>query len=142
MPRLTPHPRCRDFFRIRSNPMILEFITVNTKNTSFISQDANKTLKSIRRRSFYKAIDIISEIENITERNSILQILYSVATYSENNHSINLLKLWIDDIYVNRTINTNRFIQKNYENLRYTHNIIIKLGFEYKVPPVKKEPLW
>ena len=142
MPRLRPHPRCRDFFRIHPNPMILEFMTVNAKNTRLVSQDANKTLKSLRRRSFYKAIDIISEIENITERNSILQILYSVATYSENNHSINLLKLWIDDIYVNRTINTNRFIQKNYENLRYTHNIIIKLGFEYKVPPVKKEPLW
>ena len=76
MPRLRPHPRCRDFFRIHPNPMILEFMTVNAKNTRLVSQDANKTLKSLRRRSFYKAIDIVSEIENITERNSILQILY------------------------------------------------------------------
>ena len=142
MPRLRPHPRCRDFFHIHPNPMILEFMTVNAKNTRLVSQDANKTLKSLRRRSFYKAIDIVSEIENITERNSILQILYSVAAYSENNHSINLLKLWIDDIYVKKIINTNQFIHRNYENLRYTHNIIIKLGFEYKVPPLKKEPLW
>jgi len=142
MPRLRPHPRCRDFFRIHPNPMILEFMTVNAKNTRLVSQDANKTLKSLRRRSFYKAIDIVSEIENITERNSILQILYSVAAYSENNHSINLLKLWIDDIYVKKIVNTNQFIHRNYENLRYTHNIIIKLGFEYKVPPLKKEPLW
>lgn len=142
MPRLRPHPRCRDFFRINPNPMILEFMTVNAKNTRLVSQDANKTLKSLRRRSFYKAIDIVSEIENITERNSILQILYSVAAYSENNHSINLLKLWIDDIYVKKIVNTNQFIHRNYENLRYTHNIIIKLGFEYKVPPLKKEPLW
>jgi len=122
--------------------MILEFVTVNAKNTRLVSQDANKTLKSLRRRSFYKAIEIVSEIENIGERNSILQILYSVATYGENNHSINLLKLWIDDIYVKRTINTNRFIHRNYKNLQYTHNIIIKFGFEYKVPPIKKEPLW
>lgn len=142
MPRLRPHPRCRDFFRIHPNPMILEFMTVNAKNTRLVSQDANKTLKSLRRRSFYKAIDIVSEIENITERNSILQILYSVAAYSENNHSINLLKLWIDDIYVKKIVNNNQFIHRNYENLRYTHNIIIKLGFEYKVPPLKKEPLW
>ena len=102
MPKLRPHPRCRDFFRVYTNPMILEFMTVSAKNTHLVSQDANKTLKSLRRRSFYKAIEIVSEIENITERNSILQILYSVATYSENNHSINLLKLWIDDIYVKR----------------------------------------
>ena len=142
MPRLRPHPRCRDFFRIHPNPMILEFMTVNAKNTRLVSQDANKTLKSLRRRSFYKAIDIVSEIENITEKNSILQILYSVAAYSENNHSINLLKLWIDDIYVKKIVNNNQFIHRNYENLRYTHNIIIKLGFEYKVPPLKKEPLW
>ena len=142
MPRLRPHPRCRDFFRIHPNPMILEFMTVNAKNTRLVSQDANKTLKSLRRRSFYKAIEIVSEIENIAERNSILQILYSVATYGENNHSINLLKLWIDDIYVKRTVNTNRFIHRNYKNLQYTHNIIIKFGFEYKVPPIKKEPLW
>ena len=142
MPRRRPHPRCRDFFRVHQGPMILEFVTVNAKNTRLVSQDANKTLKSLRRRSFYKAIEIVSEIENIGERNSILQILYSVATYGENNHSINLLKLWIDDIYVKRTVNTNRFIHRNYKNLQYTHNIIIKFGFEYKVPPIKKEPLW
>ena len=143
MPRLRPHPRCRDFFRVQQqDPMILEFVTVSAKNTHLLSQDANKTLKSLRRRSFYKAIEIVSEIENITERNSILQILYSAATYGENNHSINLLKLWIDDIYVKKTINTNQFIHRNYKNLQYTHNIIIKLGFEYKVPPLKKEPLW
>ena len=142
MPRRRPHPRCRDFFRVHQGPMILEFVTVNAKNTRLVSQDANKTLKSLRRRSFYKAIEIVSEIENIGERNSILQILYSVATYGENNHSINLLKLWIDDIYVKKIVNTNQFIHRNYENLRYTHNIIIKLGFEYKVPPLKKEPLW
>jgi len=142
MPRLNRHPRCLDFFRVRQVPIILEFVTVNTKNTRLVSQDANKTLKSLRRRSFYKAIELVSEIESITERNSIMQILYSVATYGENNHSINLLKLWIDDIYVKKTVNTNQFIDRNHKNLQYTHNIIIKFGFEYKVPPMEKEPLW
>ena len=65
MPRLRPHPRCRDFFRVQQqDPMILEFVTVSAKNTHLVSQDANKTLKSLRRRSFYKAIEIVSEIEN------------------------------------------------------------------------------
>jgi len=70
------------------------------------------------------------------------KFLYSVSTYSENNHSTNLLKLWIEDIYVKKTINNNQFIQRDSHNLKYTYNIIIKLGFEYKAPPIKKEPLW
>jgi hypothetical protein len=28
------------------------------------------------------------------------------------------------------------------QSLNNEYNIIIKLGFEYKEPPVKKEPLW
>jgi len=139
---LIPHPKCKDFFRIYPDPIILKFITVNTKNTELISQNVNGILKSLKRRSFYNALKVVSEIENITEQNEILQILYSVATYSENNHSTNLLKLWIEDIYVKKTINNNQFIQRDSYNLKYTYNITIKLGFEYKAPPIKKEPLW
>jgi len=139
---LVRHPKCKDLHRVYPDPMILEFITINAKNTQQVSQDAHNILKSLRRRSFYKALKIVSEIDNIIERNYILQILYSVATYSENNHSTNLLKLWIEEVYVKKTINSNQFINRNVHNLNYNYNIIIKLGFEYKAPPRKKEPLW
>jgi len=139
---LVPHPKCQELPRVYRSPMILEFIMINAKNTQLVSKDTNKILKCLRRRSFYKALKIVSEIDNIIERNSILQILYSVATYSENNHSTNLLKLWIEDIYVKKTINTNQFIDRNVHNLNYNYNLIIKLGFQYKAPPRKKETLW
>lgn len=141
------HPRCQDFNLFRSKNKnddipAFEFVTVNAKKTYILSQSTNLILRRLRKRSFYKAIEIISEIENLTERNDILQILYSVATYSENNHSTNLLKLWIDNIYIKKIINTNQFIGIDSQDLQYTYNIIITLGFEYKAPPMKKEPLW
>ena len=60
----------------------------------------------------------------------------------ENNHSINLLKLWIEDIYVKKTINTNQIIDRNVHKINYNYNLISKLGFQYKAPPGKKETLW
>lgn len=138
MPRLLRHPRCKDFFRLAPDPMVLEFVTLSAKNTDLVSQNVNKILKSLRKRSFYKAVEIVSEIENTPEQNYVLQILYSVVVYSENNHCANLLKLWIDDVYVKKTINSNQFITRDYQNIKYTYNIVIKVGFEYKDPPIKK----
>lgn len=142
MTKLIPHPKCKDLGGIYPDPIIFKFIRINTKNTELISQHINETLKSLKGRSFYNAVKIVSEIENTTEQNEILQILYSVATYSENNHSTNLLTLWIEDIYIKKKLNNNQFINKDSGNLKYSYNVIIELGFEYEAPPIKKEPLW
>ena len=58
MPRLLKHPRCKDFFRASRNPMILESITLSAKNNNLSSRNLTKVLKSLRKRSFYKAIEI------------------------------------------------------------------------------------
>ena len=100
---LIPHPKCRDFPPIHDDEIIFFRSTVvNVKKICLLSQNTSMILKRFRRRSFYKSVEIVSEIENLTERNAILQILYSVATYNENNHSMNLLKIWIDDIYIKK----------------------------------------
>lgn len=119
--------------------MILESVTVTAKNNNLLSRNVIKILKSLRNRSFYKAIEIVSEIGNKVERNEILQILYAATIYTENNHYSNLLKLWIDDIYIRKIPNSNQFLS---DDLKDHYNIILKLGFEYKEPPIKKEPLW
>ena len=142
MPRLLKHPRCKDFFRASRNPMILESVTLTAKNNNLASRNVTKILKSLRKRSFYKAIEIVSDMGNIAERNDILQILYSATIYSENNHYANLLKLWIDDIYIKKIPNSNQFLLHDSQSLKYQYNVVIKLGFEYKEPPIKKEPLW
>ena len=142
MARLLKHPRCKDFFRASRNPMILESVTLTAKNNNLASRNVTKILKSLRKRSFYKAIEIVSDMGNIAERNDILQILYSATIYTENNHYANLLKLWIDDIYIKKIPNSNQFLLQDSQSLNYQYNVVIKLGFEYKEPPIKKEPLW
>jgi len=122
--------------------MILESVTLTAKNNNLASRNVTKILKSLRKRSFYKAIEIVSDMGNIAERNDILQILYSATIYTENNHYANLLKLWIDDIYIKKIPNSNQFLLHDSQSLKYQYNVVIKLGFEYKEPPIKKEPLW
>jgi hypothetical protein len=142
MTRLLQHPRCKDFFRVSPNPMILKFVTLTTKNKNVSSQNTIKILKSLRKRSFYKAIEIVSNMTNVVEKNYILQLLYSAVTYTENNHYANLLKLWVDDVYITKTEDTNRFIHQNKQILTSKYTIIIKIGFEYKDAPLKRESLW
>ena len=140
---LIPHPKCRDFRPIHHDEIIsFKSITVNVKKICLLSQNTSMILKRFRSRSFYKSVEIVSEIENLTERNAILQILYSVATYSENNHTMNLLKLWIEDIYIKKIINTNQFINIGSQDSQCTYNITIKLASTYEAPPREKEPLW
>ena len=69
------------------------YVEVKKRFKRLGSQNVIKVFKSLRKRSFYKAIEIASSIENTIERNEILQILYSAIVYSENNHYANLLKL-------------------------------------------------
>ena len=67
MPLLVPHPKCQELPRVYRSPLILEFIMINAKNTQLVSKDTNKILKRLRKRSFYKALKIVSEIDNIIE---------------------------------------------------------------------------
>ena len=79
---------------------------------------------------------------NVFERNHLLQILYSSVAYVENNYSANLLKLWIDDIHIQKISKTNSFLDDTTNHLSFNYYIIINLGFEYKDLPMKKESLW
>jgi len=144
MPKLLQHPRCKDFYfsPLSQGPLTLAYVTVTAKYDYKLSLNIKKILKKIRKRSFYKAIEIITYMSNMFERNSILQILYSAVAYSENNHSSNLLKLWIDDIYIKKVPKNNDFIEQTESNLKFNYYIIIILGFEYKALPTKKEALW
>jgi hypothetical protein len=144
MSRLLRHPKCKDFPPFSQNskkPKIItfEYITITAKYDSPVSPTIKKLLKNLRKRSFYKAIEVISDISDLFERNCILQILYSSVTYAENNHYANLLKLWIDDIYIKKIPNPNNFIQGD---SHFNYYVVINLGFEYKDLPSKKETLW
>jgi hypothetical protein len=129
------HPRCVDFrYYISSTESVpkfiyIEYVRLNGKIDS-LSTNGSTTLNRISKRSFYVALEIVSRIENVSERNSILQILYSISTYAENNFSADLLKMWIDEVHIQKTENYNQFINQRQGNLKYTSNILIKLGFD------------
>ena len=99
-------------------------------------------MKNLRKCSFYKSVELLSDLSNTTERTFILQIIYSAVTYAENNHYANLLKVWIDNIYIKKVIKSNNFLNKKSERLENSYYIIIKFGFEYKAVPVKKNSIW
>lgn len=144
MPKLLKHPRCKDFSfsPILQGSLTLAYVKIYTKYNFGISLNMKKTLLDIRKRSFYKALENIKTISNIFERNYLLQILYSNVIYVENNHSANLLKLWIDDIYIKKIPTFNKFKSYHKKKLKFHYYIILILGFEYKNVPTKKEPVW
>lgn len=144
MPKLLKHPKCKDFHfsTVSQTSLTLAYVTLNSKWNSNLSFNVLKVLKSIQKRSFYKAIEIISSVLNVFERNHLLQILYSSVAYVENNYSANLLKLWIDDIHIQKISKTNSFLDDTTNHLSFNYYIIINLGFEYKDLPMKKESLW
>ena len=144
MSRLLGHPKCKDFPPLSQNlkePKIItfEYITITAKYDLPLSSTIKNLVKILRKRSFYKAIEIIGNISNIHEKNCILQILFSSVTYVENNHYANLLNLWIDNISVKKIQNLNSFIDGN---LDFNYYLVFTFGFEYKDLPSKKETLW
>lgn len=121
------------------NLIKMGYITFIIKCENRISQNLKTVLKNIRKRSFYKAIQLVETISKLNERNSILEILYSVATYAENNHYVNLMKLWVDDISFEKSSKFNNFLNRKFQKLDNDYHIIIKLKFEYHPFRTKKE---
>ena len=122
--------------------MTIEHIKINAEYNYKITQSLKRVLKTLRNRSFYMATDIISNLSNTRERNTLLQILCSAVTYAENNHYANLVKIWINNIYIRKIPKINAYFDKNSQKLDATYYIIINLAFEYKTFPVKKESIW
>lgn len=130
------------FSIISQNSTTIGCLSVSSKYNFKVTQNFKKILKNLRKCSFYKSIEILSNLSNNTERTTILQIIYSVVTYVENNHYANLLKVWIDNIYIKKVIKSNKFLNKKSEILTDSYYIVLNFGFEYKAFPVKKESIW
>lgn len=132
----------KNFPIISQNSTSVGYLKVSSKYNFKITQNLKKILKSLRRCSFYKSVEILSNLSNITERNAILQMIYSVVTYAENNHYANLVKVWIDNIFIKKVNKSNKFLNNESENLTDSYCIVLNLGFEYKAFPVKRESIW
>ena len=132
----------KNFSVLSQNSTIIGYIKVNAKYNYKITQNLKKVLKNLRKCSFCKSVEILSNLSNNIERTFILQIIYSAVTYAENNHYANLLKVWIDNIYIKKVEKSNKFLNKKSGKLESDYYVILNLGFEYKAFPVKKESIW
>jgi len=92
-------------------------------------------LQSIQFKHFYYVRDDIFYLlkSNIAERDYILQSLYSIVIYLQNNLSINFFDMWIYEVYINETLTKNKFMIQTSQNLESCEYITIKLAYGKKV---------
>ena len=118
--------------------------TFQIKYEKRLSSIAKFILNSFHNKYLYYAIDDILYLlkANSIERDNLLAVLYSPVLSLHNNLSINFFDIWIHEIYINEVAKTNKFLDKDCENLDSFHYITIKLLYRTKVPMKKQESLW
>ena len=118
--------------------------TFQIKYEKRLSSIAKFILNSFHNKYLYYAIDDILYLlkANSIERDNLLAVLYSPVLSLHNNLSINFFDIWIHEIYINEVAKTNKFLDKDCENLDSFHYITIKLLYRTKVPIKKQESLW
>ena len=118
--------------------------TFQIKYEKRLSSIAKFILNSFHNKYLYYAIDDILYLlkANSIERDNLLAVLYSPVLSLHNNLSINFFDIWIHEIYINEVTKTNKFLDKDCENLDSFHYITIKLLYRTKVPIKKQESLW
>ena len=89
-------------------------------------------LQSIQFKHFYYVRDDIFYLlkSNMAERDCILQALYSIVIYLQNNLSINFFDMWIYEVYINESLTKNKFMSQTSQNIKSYEYITIKLAYK------------
>ena len=118
--------------------------TFRIKLNKNLSLTAKFLLNNFQNKYLYYAMDDIKYLLNISleEKNYLLEIIYSPILSLHNNFSINFFDIWINEIYIDELIKSNRFLNSTDKIL--TQNSIITIKFLYKLPiaPKKRVALW
>lgn len=118
--------------------------TFQIKYNKELSSIAKLILNSFQNKYLYYAIDDILDSfrTNPTERENLLGILYSPVLSLQNNLSINFFDIWIHEIHIQEIPKVNRFIQKDFANVKQQNSITIKLFYQTRLPKKKRDSLW
>ena len=116
-------------------PEIIKTKTFHIKCEKKLSSLAKSILQSAQSKHFYYVRDDINSglKSNPIERDFLLQSLYSIVIFVQNNLSTNFLNIWIKEIYINKIVTYNKFINQEYQNLYPEEYITIKLACGYKI---------
>ena len=109
-----------------------------------LSLTAKALLNSFQNKYIYYAIDDIlySMKSNSLERDNLLAVLYSPVISLQNNFSVNFFDIWINDIYIDETVISNKFLKQDSKNLNRVTYITIKFFYKTKTQIKKQESLW
>ena len=122
----------------------IERQTFEIKYDQKLSLIAKSILNSFQNKYLYYAIDDILYLltSNPTERDKLLEILYSPVISLQNNLSINFFNIWINEIYISEVSKSNKFLSNHDQNLEPFSYITIKLVYITKIPIKQQESLW
>lgn len=121
-------------------PKSFHIKTFNVKSEKKLSPLAKLILQSVQFKHFYYVRDDISYLlkSNPIERDFLLQALYSIVIFLQNNLSINFFDMWIYEIYINKVSTHNKFMSQKSENLEAGEYITIKLAYGSSISQEKK----
>jgi hypothetical protein len=108
-----------------------------------LSTKAKFILSSFRNKYIYYAIDDLLYLLKLNprEKNNLLAVLHSPILSLHNNLYINFFDIWIDDIFINENMKTNRFLKSEEEGKTLTQ-ITLKLFYRTRAPFKKPESIW
>ena len=114
--------------------------TFNVKSEKKLSPLAKLILQNVQFKHFYYVRDDISYLlrSNPSERDFLLQALYSIVISLQNNLSINFFDMWIYEIYINKVSTHNKFMSRKCQNIEPGEYITIKLAYGSSVSQEKK----
>lgn len=118
--------------------------TFHIKYEKQLSPIAKLLLKSFKNKYFYYAIDDIFYMlkSNQTERNNLLEILYSMVLSLHNSFKINFFNIWIYEICINEIPKVNKFLTDDSPNFKDFSYITVKFFYTFEIPSVEKEIVW
>jgi hypothetical protein len=122
-------------------PERFQIKTFNVKSEQTLSPIAKSILQSVQFKHFYYVRDDIDYCLKSypTEREFLLQTLFSIAISLQNNLSIDFFDMWIYEIYLTKVSNPNKFIKEVYQHKEFNEYITIKLAYKIDSPKEKKK---
>ena len=113
-------------------PKNFQIKTFHFKSEKKLSSLTKLILQSIQFKHFYYVRDDIFYLlkSNMAERYCILQGLYSIVIYLQNNLSINFFDMWIYEVYINESLTKNKFMSQTSQNIKSYEYITIKLAYK------------
>ena len=121
-------------------PKSFHIKTFNVKSEKKLSPLAKLILQNVQFKHFYYVRDDISYLlkSNPSERDFLLQALYSIVISLQNNLSINFFDMWIYEIYISKVSKPNKFLKESNQNKEFDEYITIKLAYGINTSQEKK----